>query len=96
MKLELGTVMVNPSTTKKVWLGSHLFVSNEQIGFKSVSFFFFFFLAYHPLCTNEDFHSNRFNLVEDNIDLAGRGVGRFRVRVVDKCHNDCWPAVIER
>jgi hypothetical protein len=42
MKLELGTVMVNPSTTKKVWLGSHLFVSNEQIGFKSVSFFFFF------------------------------------------------------
>jgi hypothetical protein len=43
MKLELGTVMVNPSTPKKVWLGSHLFVSNEQIGFKSVSFFFFFF-----------------------------------------------------
>jgi hypothetical protein len=44
MKLELGTVMVNPSTTKKVWLGSHLFflVSNEEIGFKSVSFFSFF------------------------------------------------------
>ncbi len=43
-------------------------------------------LAYHPLCTNEDFHSNGFNLVEDNIDLAGWVGGR--VRVVDKCHND--------
>jgi hypothetical protein len=42
MKLELGTVMVNPSTTKKVWLQSHLFVSNEEIGFQ-ISFFFFFF-----------------------------------------------------
>jgi hypothetical protein len=53
-------------------------------------------LAYHPLCTNEDFHSNRFNLVEDNIDLAGTGAGRVRLRVVDKCHNDCWPAVSEK
>jgi hypothetical protein len=105
MKLELGTVMVNPSTTKKVWLGSHLFVSNEEIGFQISFFFFFFFfffwvfkkrLAYHPLCTNEDFHSNRFNLVEDNVDLAGTGAGRVRLRVVDKCHNDCWPAVSEK
>jgi hypothetical protein len=25
--------------------------------------FSFSFLAYHPLCTNEDFHSNRFDSI---------------------------------